>query len=47
MIDDIQPQLPSLDDYAKEKVNQDIFKAETLNKINAKRLYDLDRFTDS
>ena len=47
IIDDMWPQLPTLDDYAKEKVNQDIFKAETLNKINTRRIYDLKRFANS
>lgn len=41
------PQLPSLDDICHEKVNQDIFKAETLNKVNARRLQDLDKFSYS
>ena len=38
------PSLPTLDDICKEKTNQDIFKAETLNKVNARRLVDLDKF---
>ena len=39
--------MPTLDDVCKEKVNQDIFKAETLNKINQRRLNDLDKFNDN
>ncbi len=34
-----------MDDICKEKVNQDIFKAQTLNKVNSKRLVDLEKFT--
>ena len=44
VMDDMWPQLPTLDDICKDKINQDIFKAETLNKVNARRLQDLDKF---
>ncbi|CDW87729.1 rcc1 and btb domain-containing protein [Stylonychia lemnae] len=44
IMDDMWPQLPTLDDFCKEKMNQDIFKAESLNKVNARRLQDLDKF---
>eukprot|EP00347_Sterkiella_histriomuscorum_P013621 403364019 len=43
-MDDMWPQMSTLDDYCNEKVNQDIFRAENLNKVNARRLHDLDKF---
>ena len=37
-MDDMYPKPPTLDDYAKDKVNMDIFKADTMNRIQKERI---------
>ena len=46
-MEEMFPRVPTIDDYAKGKVNMDIFKAETLNKVNSRRLQDLERYERS
>ena len=43
-MDDVWPKLPGLDEYAKKKVNQQIFKPANLNRVNKRRIKDLEKY---